>query len=282
MKLHTKPAHTRPVLMSSLPPSAYARALSDIGRAVSNVHLWSMLGWLEIKQRYRRSVIGPFWLTLSTGALLGGMGPLYGRLFGANIAEYFAFLSIGYVVWLLLSGLINDSCQAFIASEGLIKQTSLPLTVHVLRVVWKNVLIFGHNAVIIVIVLLVYGIPVAWGAVLSVLGLAAIIVNALWFGVLLALLSARFRDIPPIIGNVLQVLFFLTPVLWKPKMLGDHYTALLGLNPLYHFIEVVRAPLLGQGMPEGAWQVVGLTTVVGFAIMLAFFARFRARIAYWV
>lgn len=240
-----------------------------------------MLGWLEIKQRYRRSVIGPFWLTISTAALLLGMGPLYARLFGQDISEYFAFLAIGFVVWMLLAGILNDSCQGFISAEGFIKQTRLPLTAHVLRVIWKNLIIFAHNAVIIVVVLAVYHPSLTWVLLLSLLGLAVITVNALWVGILLALLCARFRDIPPTVGSVVQIAFFLSPVLWRPEMLGD-FQAWAQMNPIFHFLEIVRAPLLGQVPTVLSWAVVGGVTVAGYLVMLAFFARFRARIAYWV
>jgi ABC-type polysaccharide/polyol phosphate export permease len=128
-------------------------ALADIGSGLRSVHVWPMLGWLEIKQRYRRSVIGPFWLTLSYGAMIAGMGPLYGSLLQQDIASYFPYLATGVVVWFLLSNLIADGCNAFIAAEGFIKQVKLPLTVHVLRVVWRNLIIFAHNAVILLLVL---------------------------------------------------------------------------------------------------------------------------------
>ena len=93
------------------------KALRDVTKGLAAVHVWAMLAWCEIRQRYRRSVLGPFWLTISTAALLGGMGPLYGTLFGQPLAEYFPHLAIGWVVWSLISGLINEGCQAFIAAK---------------------------------------------------------------------------------------------------------------------------------------------------------------------
>lgn len=259
----------------------FALALKDLKDGVSSIHIWPMLGWQEIRQRYRRSVMGPFWLTISTGAMIGGMGPLYSKLFGQDLGAYFPYLTISFIVWLLMANLINDCSNAFIVAEGFIKQIKLPLTIHILRVVWKNLIIFAHNLLIVVLVFLFYPPEMGWHLLQLPLGLLMIALNALWFGVLIGLFCARFRDIPQIIASVVQVAFFLTPVMWKADMLGKHMWA-AQINPLYHFIEIVRAPLVAGGASLQSWSAVLLITLIGYAVMIMVFSRFRARIAYWV
>jgi ABC-type polysaccharide/polyol phosphate export permease len=166
-------------------------------------------------------------------------------------------------------------------AEGLIKQMSMPLTIHVLRMVWRNLIVFFHHFLIVIVVLAFFPPPPS-AALLSVpLAIFAIAINAVWLSFILGTLCARFRDIPPIVQSVVQVLFFLTPVLWRPEVLGRHEWA-AHVNPLHHMLEIVRAPLLGKGFPLESWLVVGLVTVVGFAVGLVLFARYRPRIAYWV
>ena len=256
-------------------------AFADIGNGIAGVHIWPMLGWLEIKQRYRRSVIGPFWLTLSYGAMIAGMGPLYGSLLQQDISTYFPYLATGLVVWFLMAGLIGDGCNSFIAAEGFIKQAKLPLTVHVLRVIWRNLIIFAHNAVIVLLVLAYYQPALGWHALIVPLGLLMVAVNGLWFGLLFGLLSARFRDIPQVVGSVMQVALFLTPVMWPSRLLGAYQWA-ADWNPLFHFLEVIRAPLLGHAAPLQSWAIVLLVTAAGWLVTLAMFSRFRGRVAYWV
>ena len=180
-----------------------------------------------------------------------------------------------------MASLINECSNAFIAAEGYIKQIKLPLTIHILRVVWKNLLVFAHHVVIIVAVLLFYPPTVGWHTLQALLGLLMLAVNSVWLGLLLGLLCARFRDIPLIIASVVQVGFFLTPVMWRTGTLGS-----LGwfaqVNPLFHFLEVVRTPLLGSSASALSWAVVMGITVAGYAVTLMVFSRFRARIAYWV
>ena len=256
-------------------------ALKDIREGLLSVHVWPMLGWQEIKQRYRRSVLGPFWLTISTGAMIGGMGPLYGRLLNQPISDYFAYLAVGFVVWNLISSLIIESCQVFINAEGFIKQIRLPFTIHIARLVWKNLIVFAHNLVIVALVLLFYQPNWTWHIVLAPVGVLIIAINGIWFGLLLGLLCARFRDIPQIIASLVQVAFFLTPVMWNSSMLGKYQWAAT-FNPLFHFIEIVRAPLLGGTITWTSLAAVLLITAGGYAVTLVFFARFRSRIAYWV
>lgn len=261
--------------------SQFALAAKDLKDGIFSIHVWPTLGWLEIKQRYRRSVLGPFWLTISTGAMVGGMGPLYGRLFGLDISTYFPFLAIGFVVWLFLAGIITDACMAFISAEGYIKQMKLPFTVHVLRMVWRNLIIFAHNAVIIFLVILFWPPAVTPHLLLIPLAVLFIVINGVWIGLSLGLLCARFRDIPQIVGSLVQVAFFLTPVMWQAGMLGRNQWA-VAWNPLHHFLEVVRSPLVAATTNWFSWAAVLGITVFGYTVAFVLFARFRARIAYWV
>jgi ABC-type polysaccharide/polyol phosphate export permease len=263
------------------PSSNLSLALQDLKSGIGSIYIWPMLGWQEIRQRYRRSILGPFWLTLSTGILVGAMGPLYGRLFGQDISLYYPYLAVSLVTWILISTTVNELCLAFIAAEGFIKQIKLPLTIHVLRVVWKNLIVYAHNLVIVVFVLIFYTPPFHLNLVLFPVALLFIVVNSLWVGILLGLMCARFRDIPQIITSVMQVALFLTPVMWKADMLGKNIL-FAQLNPLYHFLEIARMPLLGGPVPRLSWLVVIAITFCGYLLMLAVFAKFRARIAYWV
>lgn len=267
--------------MAVVDQNALKLALKDLFEGIHSIYIWPMLGWQDIKQRYRRSVLGPFWLTISNATLIGGMGPLYGRLLDQDITTYFAYLAVGYVIWILIAGIIHDSCNAFISAEGYIKQVRLPFTVHVLRVVWKNVLILAHNFVIVILVVIIYVDGIDWRLLLAPLGVCLIAINGIWLGLLFGLLCARFRDIPQLVSSLLQIVFFLTPIMWRGEMLGRHQWV-VQFNPIYHFLEITRAPLLAGAVPTTSWIVVGGITLAGFILALLIFARYRARIAYWV
>ncbi len=263
------------------PPSQTVLALRDVAEGARAFRLWGMLGWQDIRQRYRRSTLGPFWLTISMGALVGGLGLLYAGLFKLDVSDYLPFVAAGLILWGLISGLITEGCDAFIGAEGIIKQVNLPLSVHVYRVVWRNSIVFAHNVVIYAAAAVIFSIQPGWAGLLALPGLALLCLNGVWVGLLLGLVSARFRDVPQIAASIVQVAFFLTPIIWKPELLPDR-AFILHLNPFFHLLELVRAPLLGQAPGLVSWLAVAGITLGGWLVTLFMYRRYRWRIAYWV
>ncbi len=262
--------------------SEYLRlAVDDLVLAARNYQFWFYLGWHDVKQRYRRSLLGPFWITLSTGVLVVALGVLYASIFKQSIHNYMPFLAVGLVVWNLVLTSVTDSCMVFISAEGVIKNVRIPLASHVLRMVWRNLIIFAHNLVIIVAIMLYYDVPVKFETLWALAGLVIVTVNCLCVGMLLGVLSARFRDVPQIVINVMQMAFFLTPIIWKPDILESRRW-LLEFNPFYYIIELVRAPILGQMPSLHIWSVAILISLATAILSMAFFSRFRARVAYWL
>ena len=269
-----------PASSTPLPPSQTALALQDVVEGACAFRLWGMLGWQDVRQRYRRSTLGPFWLTISMGALVGGLGVLYAGLFRMDVADYLPFVAAGLIIWGLLSGLITEGCAAFIGAEGIIKQVNLPLSVHVYRVVWRNLIVFAHNVAIYVAAAVIFSIQPGWTGLLVLPGLALLCLNGVWMGLLFGLVSARFRDVPQIVASVVQVAFFLTPIIWKPELLPDR-AFVLDLNPFFHLVELVRAPSLGQAPGLVSWFAAAGITLGGWLVTLLMYRRYRWRIAYW-
>lgn len=254
---------------------------SDLLRGLLAWPLWGTIGWLEVEQRYRRSVIGPFWITLSLGVVVLGLGVVYAVLFNQNVQDYMPYLAVGLILWTLIAALINEGCQTFIAAEYNIKMLSIPLSVYVLRMVWRNMIILAHNMVIYLLVMLWFQSNPGWMALMSLPGLVLLAINGVGFGLTLGVLSARFRDIPLMVSNAVQLAFFITPILWKPVSLTSKQW-IMEWNPFYHLIEVVRRPLLGQAIPTEIWTGALAFTVINLAIGMVLFRRYRWRLAYWV
>ena len=262
-------------------PSQTALALFDLIQGVRARHLWYLLGLQDIRQRYRRSVLGPFWLTLSMGALVGALGLLYGMLFKVEISEYVPFLALGFIVWALISGVVTEGCRVFINAESIIKQVGLPLSVHVYRLLWRNLLILFHNGLVFVVVAAIFGVWPGWTGLLALPGLVLLCLNGIWVALLIGIVSARFRDVPPILGSIVRICFFVTPIIWMPELVPAR-AMVLEFNPFYHLLEVVRAPLLGEVPALSSWIAVLSMAAGGWVLTLAFFRRYRWRIAYWV
>jgi lipopolysaccharide transport system permease protein len=249
----------------------------------NSTYVWGMLGWHDLRQAYRRSALGPFWITAGMGIQIATMGIVFGLIFRTEPQEYFPFLAVSIILWMYMSASLNDSCLSFISAEGIIKQLSVPLYVHVFRVLWKTTLNLAHNLVIIPIAFLAVGFFVGLNFLWFIPGFALLLLNLSWMAMLLALISARFRDTPPIISSLTTVAFYVTPVMWYPSLLpGGTAHLLLGLNPLYHLLQIVRLPILGQLPTFENWTLSALLGAVGWTVTMLVFKRFRNRVSFWV
>jgi len=257
------------------------KAADDIRNSLWAYPLWMTLGWQDIKQRYRRSSLGPLWITLSLGITVLTMGFLYAKLFHQDIHTYLPFLSVGMVFWALVSSLITDSTTVFIGAEGIIKQIPMPFGIHVLRMIWKNILIFLHNMVVVVGVMLVFGVVPGANLLLFPLAVFLIMANGFWVGILLGILGTRYRDIAQVVSSVVQILFFVTPVMWSPASIQNKVW-IMEFNPLFHVMTVARNTLLGGSVSPVSWAVVAGMAILGGLVAFRMLVRYRSRIAYWL
>ena len=238
------------------------------------------LAFQDIKLRYRGSVLGPFWLTISTVVMVASMGVIYSTLFNISVSTYLPYLAIGLILWGYISAAISEGCQSFLSAEGIIQTVPLPYSVHIYRAVFRNLIVLAHSLVIIPLILLIFQLPVGWRVLEIVPALILYAINGVWISIFFGMLSARYRDVPPIVANFTQVLFFLTPVIYPDSLLGN-WRAVADLNPAFAAIDVVRAPLLDVATSTYSWPMLLVTTTAGCLGTFIIFARFRARIAYW-
>ncbi len=260
----------------------YRVARDDILEGVGNWRVWVRLGWQDVKRRYRRSVLGPLWFTLSLALFVSAMGFIWAPLFHASVQAYLPFVSAGMVSWTYVSVVIGEGCLTYTSAEGIIKQLNLPFTILNCIVVWRNVIVLLHNLIVVVVVGLILHIPLTWSTLLFIPGLVIVAVNGLWISMLLGMLSARFRDIPPLVTNVVQILLFVTPVFWSARQLPLGSQAIVDYNYVFHLVDILRAPLLGAAPSSVSYVVTIAGTVIGWAVAFAIYARFRRRIPYWL
>jgi lipopolysaccharide transport system permease protein len=257
-------------------------AMRDVAHGARLLRLAWTLAWLDIRLRYRGSMLGPLWLTLSTGIMVGALGYLYAGIFHTDIHDYLPYLALSLVLWGFLASVVGESCSAFTDSEGIVRSVRMPFFLFAVRLLIRNVIVLGHNVLVIVVVFAVFRVWPTWFALLSIPGLLLWAIDSLAVVLLLGTFCARYRDILPIVSSVIQIAFFMTPVIWKPEQLGSGQ-ALLWLNPFFDLLEIVRAPLLGA-MPivHHFWLGAGVFSVVLWVLAWGLFARVRGRIAFWL
>lgn len=253
----------------------------DLYDGVRSWRMWTMLGWNDIRRRYRRSILGPFWMTLSMSLLVAALGSLYAQIFHMDIATYLPYLTLGFIVWGFISASIKDCCQAFWSQGEMIKQIRVPFSVYVLRLVWANFIVLLHTIIIIVPIWVYFHHWPDRTALMAIPGLFVIVLNLVWVGVALAILNTRFRDVSQIVETVLQITVFATPIMWPVSALGER-RFIADANPMYHLIELMRAPLLGEMPSTLSWLVALGVAAAGLLFAALLLRHVDRRIVYWL
>jgi ABC-type polysaccharide/polyol phosphate export permease len=256
-------------------------AVRDLRTSFQRIDLAWSLAWHDVVSRYRGSILGPLWITISMAMMVLGIGFLNANLFAVPLKTFLPFVALGIVFFGVMAGTINEGCETFVQAAGVLSQTSLPMFTFVWRTVMRNLINLGHHVVIVVVVLVIYG---AWrdaNPAQALLGLILMVLNASWVSMLAGIASARFRDIPQVVQSVMQFAIFMTPVFWLPARLGEHRWV-LSFNPFYHLLEAVRAPLLGQAVTPETYGVLVSLAVAGWVLTFAIFARTRRRIVHYL
>jgi ABC-type polysaccharide/polyol phosphate export permease len=259
-----------------------AAAFSDVREAVRRHRGWRYLAVEAVKNQYRRTMLGPWWITLQTASYVLGLALIFGQLLGSSLRTFLPYVAIGFVTFVLLQGLTRAAAHVFVDAAGSLTTIRQPLVGLVLRDVTIELIQFAHN---IGICLLFYPfglVPLRWPVVLAIPLLLCIAINATALAMWLGPLVARFRDVGPAVLSILQVLVFFTPIFYRRENLHGAQAAIVGYNPFTYLIEAFRSSMLGHWPSEGA--LIGVATVSTVNVIVGFlvFARTRSRLPYWV
>lgn len=258
-----------------------AQAFIDIARGVQLYRLWTRFAIHDIRQRFRRSVLGPLWLTISMGTMVGTLGFLFSVVFRQDAAKTLPFIATGIIFWGLLTNCLMEGATVFITAESDIRNLPIPLSVHFYRMMARCIMIWGFNMAIYLVMAIWFALLPDWNTLLFIPGFVLFLVNAAWISLSAAVLSTRYRDIPQVIATVTQIVFFLTPIFWSPENLPNRPAFVL-LNPFYHLIEIVRAPLLGEMPTQTSWIFCIAMAFLGLGFTAWLYRRAHSRIPYWV
>jgi len=245
---------------------------------------WATLAWTDIKLRYRRTQLGPFWMTLNTALMIFSVGCVWGFVFHMPMEEYLPYFAIGIVVWNFISSTVVEGCRVFLDAHHFIKSLPNPLMLYVWRLLARQVICLGHNLVFLALFWLALGRPLHVGALAAICGLLVLWIALLGAVLILGTMCARFRDIPQAVTSLLQILFLVTPIIWSPEGTPEKVMphSIFYANPLYNLIEVIRSPILGHATTELNWLGAAASAMVTLMVGLIVFGRFAKRVPYWL
>lgn len=255
--------------------------LKDLWKSIFHLPLIFHLAYSDTKARYKRSILGPLWLTLGAAIGVVGLGLVWSQLLHQDRREFIPSLTVGLLLWQFISGCVTESPAVFIRQSQIIRNLQLPLLIHPFQLIARQSISLGHNLIILIIVLLVYPQPTGWGALLSIIGLAIVLLNLLWIVILFGLIGARYRDVEQIVQSLMPIVFFLTPVIYKAGHAGVSQ-AIIWLNPFTYFITLVREPIFGQIPAAFVYQTAIAAALAGWTVTLLLFNRHAPRLAFWI
>jgi ABC-type polysaccharide/polyol phosphate export permease len=248
------------------------------------VNLRTGFDWarLDLVCQYRRSKIGPLWETINVAVMVLGLAYVSAAIFGGDLANLIGYIGLGIIIWSAISALIVEGCATFFRNSHLILASNISIDLYVQRTVFRVFLTFVHHILLYFIGIALNIIPLSWTALLAVPGLLALLVNGFWVVILLAFLCARFRDVEMIVRNLLQLVFFVTPIFWNHELIMGNRKFIVDYNPFFHFIHIIRAPLLDQVPAVSSYVVVICVTIAGYTAAYFVYRRMRRQIAFFV
>ena len=267
-----------PIFIRLLPPAV--RPLVDA--PLRKPRLWMGLAWMDIVQSYRRTMLGPLWITLNLIIFTAAMTLVYGALFAAPTREYAAYLLCGMIVWLWISALLTEVGNTFISNSQMLKSTTIDKSVYIWAAVHRQVIILAHHLVIYAALVVLHVIQFTVYTLLAVPAIAILYLLSIPVTAIASILFCRYRDLPRLVGSSIVVMMMITPIFWQANMITGWKSAIVHFNPFYHLIEFVRAPLLGQ-LPDtiSIWVVMGMTA--GFWILgSVLYRRYEKYVVFWL
>jgi ABC-type polysaccharide/polyol phosphate export permease len=257
-------------------------ARRDLTGSFASWRIWYLLGTNDARQRYRRSRIGQFWITINVSVFVLCVGVINAKIFNANISDYIPIFCVSYILWIFISGMLTDSTTVFVQAEGLLRQEPLPRLVLIHRLVLRHLVVLAHNALIIPVVFMAFGTTISPLAFLALPGLVLVVLFGSAMSILIGIACTRFRDLSQVVGNLVTLMFFASPIMWRPGMLPRDMAWLVDYNPVAILIRVISEPILGV-VPAPLLYLQGLLIAVALLTIAAvIFSRFRARIVYWL
>lgn len=254
----------------------------DLAAGLRMTDLWRTFAWDEIQQRYRRSMLGVAWILISYAMFVGGVSLIFSSFSNEDGAFFLMHVAIGYAAFTFITGNITDGCTVFTGARMWIHSIALPHSIHVYRSIYRSIFTFALQFLVAAAIVLVAGWRPSLLNFMVLPAIAIYLVNAVAIQYLMGLIAARYRDISHLVASITRLLVFVTPILWIRSDLGTLQMTIADLNPISHYVEIFRAPLMNIETNPQSWIVVLCMTVLIWIAAAVAASRMRRRLAYWL
>ncbi len=271
---------TKPIYKTGGEYSEYPIS-EDLKEALQKLRLWVLIAKLDLKKKYRKTALGPWWIVISNSFFILLVSTIYSGLFEQDFFEYLSYVAIGYVIWVYINDGIRDGGHVFTREYGILSQMRLPYSGYIIKHMIIRVFAMLHNLPIIVLSLIPNP-PNIVSILVAAAGLLLLTAISFYYSIWMSIITTRYADVSQIINNLMRVLFFVTPIVWSKDQIGDGWRSLLAdINPLFHLIEIIRRPLINGEYPWFSFSIAFLILLVNVGLAEYCFRKYRKKIIYW-
>ncbi|MCC5996504.1 MAG: ABC transporter permease [Oceanicaulis sp.] len=255
---------------------------ADLAAGLRMTDLWRTFAWDEMQQRYRRSILGVLWIIIAYAIFVGGVSIIFSAFSRQDGAFFLIHVAIGYAAFNFIVGNVTDGCTVFTGARVWIHSIALPHSIHIYRSICRSIFIFALQFLVAAVILVAAG----WRPSLLNLwvlpAIAVFLLNAVAIQYLMGLISARYRDVNHLVTSITRLLLFITPILWTRYDLRGARSFLADFNPVAHYVEIFRAPIMNLEPRPLSWAVVLVLTVLVWVAAVIAASRMRRRLAFWL
>lgn len=263
-------------------PTQLEKSISDVKNAFIRWPIFVLIGLTDVQSRYRRSRIGQFWITISLFILVVSLGLLWSFLWKLPVSEFLPFIAVSHIFWTYITGVMLDGPGIYVAATGYLREINLPRFTFILSNLVKHWIILAHNLIILVPIFLFFQVPIGFEVLMIIPGFIITTIAIVAVSTFLSVIGLRFRDVASLVASILQVAFFVTPVIWKPEALPPVALQYMAINPFAVFLDLLRAPFLGPPSSSLYWAMAAGFTLIALVLAILIFVRFRSKITYWL
>lgn len=258
--------------------------LRDYVDSLKTPEFWIYSTWLELVTKYRRSRLGLFWVFLPPFLYAFAVGGFFALLQGYEVAAFIPHMAIGFVLFRFVTVTLNDSTTTCAQHSAFILDGRVRLTDYVLRVAARAAFFLVFASPVVAMALILSPTVNIWGLITLIPALLVILLNVAWMGAIVAIIGARLTDIHELMGSVMMFGFLFTPIIWTAQQVpaGTIRGSVARANPLFHFVELVRAPILGTPIESLSLVYVAVLLVAGWLIAIHVYRRYARYVPVWI
>ena len=253
---------------------------SDFYNGFKKKHVWSNIAKTEIKFKFKRTKLGPLWITIGTAIFIVVLSIITGAFFADDLGVRVPYITTGLIIWSLIFSCINESSGVFSGRVGLIQNIPMEKSILIYVMLSKSIITFSFNFILYIICLIFFKINIGLNSLYFILGFLILVLSLFFLSSIISILTTRFRDLAPITSSILTVLFFLTPIWWNVEYFPDR-AVFAKFNIFYHYLEITRRPLLGEFASLNSWIITLITLIILAVFASILFEKKKNKIAYW-